>query len=69
MSDMRKLPCLTVGLTSKASSVFIGAVKESLALFWSDIMSMEQIGRIRAARRDVMNDIAAVREQKEELCR
>lgn len=75
MSDMRRLPSSTVDLSlssqliSKTSSVFLGAVKESLDLFWSDIMSMEQIDRIRAARRDVMNDIAAVREQKEELCR
>ncbi len=38
-------------------------------MFWSDIDSMDELCRIRAARRAVIKDIASIREQKEDLLR
>ncbi len=45
------------------------SVVDALKLFWSDINSLEELRQIRAARHDVICDIATVREEKEELLR
>jgi hypothetical protein len=55
--------------TTKSSSVFMRSVVDALKLFWSDINSLEELRQIRAARHDVICDIATVREEKEELLR